>query len=201
MSTLDKSDVFRGKDTNCSRKTGRYLEQLISVPQPTTLESNTLIKAAKVIGEEQSRLISQERLLNEEFQIKQKRFQKQAPSTQALGTEKTCNKEIELTIPYGYLSFSTEYEANIKDEKEITVTQYLSITNRSGIDMEADTAMFYYRSANQYVYPTHFYPWIVSKYEPRPQRVSKRTMEKNARMDMEVMAEEKATVIFTCSLL
>ena len=91
----------------------KVLKQLISVPQPTTLESNTLIEAAKVIGEEQARLINQERLLNEEFQIEQKRFQKQAPSTQALGTEKTCNKEIELTIPYGYLSFSTKYGSYI----------------------------------------------------------------------------------------
>ena len=171
----------------------KVLEQLISLPQPTTFDANVLIEAAKHLGEEQSRLLTQERLLDEEVQIKQREFQKQAPTKQVLGTVQTCNKEIELTIPYGYVSFSTEYEADIQKEKEVTVTQYLSITNRSGIDIEADTAMFYYRSAHQYVHPTHFRPWIVSKYEPRPTRVakSKRAMEKKRRKDMAMMAEQR----------
>jgi hypothetical protein len=177
------------------QENSKVLEQLISVPQPTTFDANVLIEAAKHIGEEQSRLLTKERLLNEEVQIKQRRFQEQAPSKQAMVTAQTCNKDVELTIPYGYVSFSTEYEANIEDEKEVTVTQYLSITNRSGIDIEADTAMFYYRSANQYVHPTHFSPWIVSKYEPRPMRVakSKRAMEKKQRMNMAMMDEQRVS--------
>jgi hypothetical protein len=172
----------------------KFLGQLASLPQPTIVDANDLIEAAKHMGIEQARLLAQERLLNEEVQIIQRRFQKQAPSKQAMETAQTCNKEVELTIPYGYVSFSTEYEANIQDEKEVTVTQYLSITNRSGIDIETDSAMFYYRSANQYVHPTHFRPWIVSKYEPRPQKVSKRAMAKSARMDMAMMAEQREAV-------
>ncbi len=171
----------------------KVLEQLVSLPQPTTFDANAWIESAKLIGEEQARLLTQERLLTEEVQIKQRAFQKQAPAKQVLQTTQTCNKEVELTIPYGYVSFSTQYEANIQDEKEVTVTQYLSITNRSGIDIETDTAMFYYRSANQYVPPTHFRPWIVSKDVPRPTRVrkSKKAMEKKRRMDMVMMAEQR----------
>lgn len=168
----------------------KVLTQLISLPQPTTFDANVFIEAAKHIGIEQARLLTQEKLLREQVQIEQRRYQKQAPSKQALETVQTCSKEIELIIPYGYVSFSTAYEADIEAESEVTVTQYLSITNRSGIDIEADTAMFYYRSANQHVYPTHFNPWIVSKYEPRPQRVAKRAMAKSARMDMAMMAEQ-----------
>ena len=172
----------------------KFLGQLASLPQPTTVDASVLIEAAKHMGVEQAKLLMQERLLSEEVQIIQRRFQKQAPSKQAIETAQTCNKDIELTIPYGYVSFSTEYEANIQDEKEVTVTQYLSITNRSGIDIEADSAMFYYRSANQYVHPIHFRPWIVSKYEPRPPIVSKRAMAKSARMDMAMMAEQREAV-------
>jgi len=130
------------------QENSKVLEQLISVPQPTIFDTNVLIEAAKHIGKEQARLLTQEKLLSEEVQIKQRTFQKQAPTKQALETAQTCNKEIELTIPYGYVSFSTAYEADIEEEKEVTVTQHLSITNRSGIDLEAD------------VYPTHFNPWI-----------------------------------------
>ncbi len=171
----------------------KFLGQLASLPQPTSVDANTLIESAKQLGEEQARLLMQEKLLSEEVEIKQRRFQEQAPSKQALGIEQTCSKETELTIPYGYVSFSTGYEAKIQNEKEVTVTQYLSITNRSGIDIEADSAMFYYRSADQYVHPIHFRPWIVSKYEPRPQIVSKRAKAKSARMDMAMMAEQRVS--------
>ncbi|WP_373028882.1 DUF4139 domain-containing protein [Sulfurovum sp.] len=171
----------------------KFLGQLASLPQPTSVDANTLIESAKQLGEEQARLLMQEKLLSEEVQIKQRRFQKQSPSKQALGTEQTCSKETELTIPYGYVSFSTGYEAKIQNEKEVTVTQYLSITNRSGIDIEADNAMFYYRSADQYVHPIHFRPWIVSKHEPRPQIVSKRAKAKSTRMDMAMMSEQRVS--------
>lgn len=171
----------------------KVLAQLISLPQPTTFDANAWIESAKLIGEEQARLLTKEKQLTEVVQIKQRSFQKQAPSKQVVQTTQTCSKEVEVTIPYGYVSFSTEYEANIENEKEVTVTQYLSITNRSGIDIEADTAMFYYRSANQYVHPIHFRPWVVSKYIPRPERVSKNVMAKKARMDMEMMAEERGS--------
>jgi hypothetical protein len=175
------------------KENAKVLTQLISLPQPTTFDANSWIESAKRIGAEQAKLLIDEKLLTEEVQIKQRAFRKQAPSTQLLQADKTCNNEVELTIPYGHVSFTTEYEANIEDEKEITVTQYLAITNRSGIDIEADTAMFYYRSSNQYIHPIHFQPWIVSKYVPTPERVYKQAMEKKARMDMAMMAEERVS--------
>ena len=173
----------------------KVLAQLVSLPQPTTFDANAWIESAKLIGSEQARLLTQERVLSEESKLKQRNFQKQAPTKQALQMNQSCEKEIELSIPYGYVSFSTTYEANIIDDKEVTVTQYLSITNRSGIDIEADTAMFYYRSANQYVRPTHFTPWIVSKYVPRPTRVSKskRAMKKEMMMDMAMSQEQRVS--------
>jgi len=174
----------------------KVLAQLVSLPQPTTFDAHAWIESAKLIGAEQARLLTQERDLSEERALKQRNFQKQAPSKQAFQMTKTCKKEVELTIPYGYVSFSTTYEANIIDEKEVTVTQYLSIINRSGVDIEADTAMFYYRSSNQYVRPTHFNPWIVSKYIPRPTRVrtSKKAKRKEMSMNMAMMDEQRVAM-------
>lgn len=172
----------------------KVLEQLVSLPRPTTFDASAWIESAKLIGEEQARLLTQEELLAQEAQNKQSAFQKQAPSELAVQTTQTCSKDLELTIPYGYLSFSTQYEADIEDKKEVTVTQYLSIVNRSGIDIKANRAMFYYRSANQYIAPTHFSPWIVSKYVPRIASAPVNTMAKEARMDMAMMAEERVAV-------
>ncbi len=165
----------------------KFLEQLASLPQPTTLDAELLIASAKALGKEKARLLEEEKRLRQKAEIQAKAFDKQAPSRGVLETMKNCDQEIELTLPYGYVSFSTAYEADIKkDETEVEVTQTLSMTNRSGIDIEAQSAMFYYRSSKQHLYPTHFHPWIVRKYEPRPLVTAKR-----AKMEMLMDAEQK----------
>ncbi|MDM5264587.1 DUF4139 domain-containing protein [Sulfurovum sp. XTW-4] len=169
----------------------KFLKQLASLPQPTTVDATFLIESAKELGNAQARLLEEEKGLRQEAEMKESAFDKQAPSRHAIKSVKRCDQELDLTLPYGYVSFSTAYEADIEDEKEVEVTQYLSITNRSGIDIEADSAMFYYRDAHQTVYPTHFYPWVVRKYEPMP-LVAKRAKGKREQMDMLMMAEQRA---------
>ena len=171
----------------------KVLAQLITLPQPTTYDANAWIESARSIGNEQSRLETKEKILVEESRLQQVAFRKQAPKRQALKSTKICAEELELSIPYGYVSFSTQYEADISNDKELTVTQYLSILNRSGIDIEADSAMFYYRRAHQYVEPVHFNPWIVSKYVPKQKKEYKRAKAKALRMDMAMMAEERVS--------
>ena len=168
------------------------LDKLISLPQPTTFDANLWIESARSIGKEQARLETKEKLLRQEVKEQQKAFRKQAPKREALKSRKLCADKMELTIPYGYVSFTTFYEADVSKEKELTVTQYLSINNRSGVDIEAQNAMFYYRISHQYVKPVHFNPWVVSKYVPKPTKVYKRATAKALRMDMEMAAVEPA---------
>ncbi len=52
----------------------KVLEQLVSLPRPTTLDANVWIESAKLTGEEQARLFTQEKLLTQEIQIKQSAF-------------------------------------------------------------------------------------------------------------------------------
>jgi len=168
----------------------KVLAQLISLPQPTTYDANAWIESARSIGKEQSRLETKEKILLEESRLQQAAFRKQAPKRHAIKSTNVCAQDLELNIPYGYVSFSTHYEADISNEKELRVTQYLSILNRSGIDIKADSAMFYYHRAHQYVEPVHFNPWIVSKYVPKQNKEYKRAKAKALRMDMAMMAEE-----------
>ncbi|MCD6213234.1 MAG: DUF4139 domain-containing protein [Sulfurovum sp.] len=176
---------------NSIKSNSKVLEQLISLPQPTSFDANAWIKSAKLVGEEQAKLFDETNKATEELKLKQVAFHKQAPSKQTLISNEICTNEMEFTLPYGYVSFSTAYEADMQNEKEIKVTQYLSIVNRSGIDIKADKAMFYYRSANQYIRPVHFDPWTVSKYEPRPERrVSKRVMMQKMEINAMAMSDE-----------
>ena len=177
------------KELKAVQANSKVLEQFSSLPRPTTVDVNGLIESAKRIGEEQSKLLLQEKSLGEEVELQERIFQKQAPTKQALQMAQPCNTELAVTIPYGYISFSTHYEANIQNANEISVTQYLSVTNRSGIDIEAQSAMFYYRSADQYVEPVDFRPWIVRKYEPIAKIASAKPMAKNASMDRAMMSE------------
>jgi len=166
LSTL-KSTAQKLKATQANIS---VLNTFISLPQPTSLDAGNWIEAAQRIGTEQARLSTQETLLKKEYLLQVQTFKKQAPSQQVLYLKKECTDDLELTLPYGQVAFSTYYEAEIGKGEAIEVTQYLSVTNRSGIDMEAEDAMFYYRQAYRYIPPVHFSPWIVSKYIPRPQR-------------------------------
>ncbi len=179
---------------NSIKANSKVLEQLISLPQPTSFDAEAWVKSAKTVGEEQAKLFEEAKKSTEELKLKQRAFQKQAPSKSPLVSSEICSNDMELTIPYGYISFSTSYEADVENEKKVKVTQYISLVNRSGIDIEADTAMFYYRSANQYVRPVHFNPWIVGKYEPRPKRkFAKRSMVQKMKIDSMAM-EDKAMI-------
>jgi hypothetical protein len=148
----------------------KVLNTLISLPQPTSFDASAWIEAAKTIGTEQAKLSLEESTFKQELVLRSKDFKRQAPTQNTLSITESCQKEVELTLPYGQLLFSTFYAADIADKKSISVTQYLSITNKSGIDMQADDAMFFYRPAHRYIRPIHFSPWIVSKYIPRPTR-------------------------------
>lgn len=178
------------KALNAVHENAKTLDQLVKLPQPTVFDASSWIEAARLIGEEKAMLSHKKEKLQKEYERQIEAFQKQAPSQESVETAQVCDKDLELTIPYGYVSFSTNYEANIVGDKEVKVTQNLSITNRSGVDIEADNAMFYYRSARQYVNPVHFNPWVVSKYVPKPKRTYTKSMDrKEARADMMVMAE------------
>ncbi len=168
----------------------KMLDQLVSLPKPATIDASAWISAAKLLSEEQTNLFAKKTVLSKKVAHQQELFLKQAPTKNALQSIKTCNTDIELSIPYGDVTFSTSYEANIVDNKEVTVTQNLSIVNRSGVDIEADTAMFYYRQAQQYVNPVHFTPWLVSKYVPRTKRVYKKSVIKRKSVAMDMMEEE-----------
>ena len=163
----------------------QLLDKLISLPQPVEIDAEAWIKAAKRIGEEKAMLLEEMQKKKASLRLAQQAFTKQAPSEQVMVSDRICRSEMQLTLPYGYISFSSNYEADLGDGKSLTVTQKLSLTNRSGIDIKAEQARFYYRSAKDYVRPQHFYPWIVRKYEPQLRQ--KRMLSKRAMHDVPLM--------------
>jgi len=166
----ETAEKLKAVQTNIS-----LLNTFTTLPQPASLDAENWIGAAKRVSEEQAKLSTDETRLKSELQLQTRAFRKQAPAQNALYLTKECKGDLSLELPYGQVAFSTYYEAQIDKDKEIEVTQYLSVTNRSGIDMKAEDAMFYYRAAQRMLAPVHFNPWIVSKYVPRPKRMYKKS--------------------------
>jgi len=172
------------KELNSIKYTAQALEKLSALAQPKEIDAAAWIKASTLLGEEKAILLQREKKRQKTVSVKTAALHKQTPTQQVLVSGKICGNEMELILPYGYVTFSTSYEADLTSEKEIAVTQTMRIVNRSGIDMAADRAMFYYRRANQTIRPVYFDPWIVSKYEPRVQRrMVKKSMIQNSMAD------------------
>ncbi len=144
----------------------KVLASLLTLPQPKEFDAASWIDTAKRVGEEEARLLKESKQAESVVAFKAKLLNRQVPVHAALISGHLCKGSTELTIPYGYVTFSTRYEADISKKNEIKVSQYLSIVNRSGIDIKAEDAMFYYRPARQYVRAIHFNPWLVSKHTP-----------------------------------
>lgn len=144
----------------------QILDKMIMLPQPIEIDAGEWIKAAKQIGKEKASLFQEIKEEKETLTVLQQILSRQTHSQKAMVSDAICSSDMTLTLPRNYITFSSMYEADLSDKKTLTVTQHLSLTNRSGVDIEAESAMFYYRSANQYVRPLHFNPWIVRKYDP-----------------------------------
>jgi len=56
---------------NSLKANSKVLEQLISLPQPTSFDADAWVRSAKVVGEEQARLFESAKLTAEEKKFKQ----------------------------------------------------------------------------------------------------------------------------------
>ena len=171
-----------GSKTHANTINMRILESLISLPKPTSVDAEVMISAARAIAKEETRLTLEKEKLAQETKRLKKHFAKEARATQPLWLEEPCKKSFELTLPYGYISFDTEYEATLLSDDEVEVTQKLSVLNRSGVDIHASDASFLYRSSDPHLSPVHFSPWIVSERKVYPVKKRVRSVAAEALM-------------------
>jgi hypothetical protein len=164
LCTLYDKALDLNSQTRLNSSNMQVLKSLITLPKPASVDAKSMIEAARSIAREETRLVLEKEALTQKSKRLKHLFAKQTRNTQPVGTTLPCKSELELTLPYGYVSFSTEYEAELL-ENEIRVRHNLAVMNHSGIDIKADKAHFYYRSAQPYVRPVHFSPWIVGEHK------------------------------------
>jgi hypothetical protein len=164
----------------------KLLDKIISLHQPKVLDAQKTIESAREISTEKSKLEAERKRDKLAMDLQKQAFMKQTSAKLPLYYKKVCLTPTKLKLNRGLIYFNTFYEADLSKKGEVEVTQYLAVTNRSGVDIVAEDAMFYYRMANRTVRPMHFNPWIISEYQPpvpRPQSMlakSRVMMEKEA---------------------
>jgi len=166
-----------------NRLDSEILDKLVTLPQPNSFDAKRAIVSAQAVAKEQTRLFVEKEKLTQLIKSLKADLSKQTRASVPVGLKNPCKGTLRLEIPYGYITFKTEYTASLISNSQIEVKQYLSIRNRSGIDIEAQQASFFHRPSIQYLRPVHFRPWIVRERQPFPKkRMLQKTMLAN---DME----------------
>ncbi|WP_457595412.1 DUF4139 domain-containing protein [Hydrogenimonas sp.] len=143
-----------------------YIEMLMK--RAKVEEARKLLDLSKAAAARYAEL--QKRKKSDEMQLKwcKEAFLKQAASMEPLHLSRGCEGDVKLTIPGRYITFDMLYEADVAGTDAITIVQHLGLTNRSGIDITARSAMLYYRPMHRYLRPIRFQPWVVRD-RSRPQ--------------------------------
>ncbi|HSR74599.1 MAG TPA: DUF4139 domain-containing protein, partial [Sulfurovum sp.] len=156
-------DTLRLNELTANIKT---LEQILSMHKINTLDASSILRVAREVSKEKAALDMQAKLAQMQLELQETGLKKQTDAMLPLFYGKQCESPVKLVFGYGMIGFEGYYEADISNKDKIKVTQYLSVSNHSGIDIKADEATFFYRQASQDIRPVHFSPWIVSEYQP-----------------------------------
>ena len=148
----------------------KLLDKLVILPKPDSFDAPKAIAAAKAVAKEQTRLFKEKEKLTQQIKQLKAELSRQTRASIPVGLKYPCKSMLSVEMPYGYISFETEYTATLLSDSQIEVKQNLAIRNRSGIDIEAQQASFFHRPSMQYLRPVHFRPWVVREGQPMPQR-------------------------------
>jgi hypothetical protein len=166
-----------------------YIDTLMKRAEVKIADPKAVLAMADEAGRTWSTMHKRKERADREVKWRREAFLKQAPSLQMQSLSHPCDKEVKLTLPGGYVSFELLYEADLSGGDRIDITRNIALRNRSGIDIEAEKAVFYYQPIHRTLRPIRFDPWVVRD----RQVVRKRVME---RMAMPITAEVADSVQF-----
>ena len=166
-----------------------YIETLMKRAEVKTTDPKAVMAMAEEAARNYSAMQKRKERADKEVKWRRENFLKQAPMLEAQHLAKACDKPLKLTIPGNYISFGIEYEADLSDEKRIAVTRNIVLRNRSGIDIDAQTATLRYEPMHRRLSPIRFSPWVIRDRQTPKMRVAK-SMTMSAPAPVYEMAED-----------
>lgn len=158
--------------------------------QSQTSSATTWLETAKNLGLQKALLKQERATLEQQIAMAKSAFGRQAPSMNPFAINGgDCKDSVEVTLPYGQVTFDHHYSADIANPNKIEITHSLKVLNQSGIDIKAKDAKFFYRSARAYIPAISFSPWVIYKQDPTPQpRAVAMAMSKEASYAQDAMS-------------
>ncbi|MBN2767866.1 MAG: DUF4139 domain-containing protein [Campylobacterales bacterium] len=141
------------------------IDTLITNMKLSDFKSSEILEQSKKIAKENASLSLQYDTLNAKISKESNIFLQQAPSMKSANLQEICKGTLKLEFSASEIGFKNSYEAEIIDKKNIRIRHFLTLFNKSGVDIQADKAKLYYRDSQEYVHQREFYPWIISKSE------------------------------------
>jgi len=169
---LSLVEELRAKRLQISKESD-ILNKILSMTSPKDIDASKWIDNAEKLSHEMAKLEMDKKSVNDELSSASANFNKQATSSKALLATKKCEGMLKLDMPSGYIGAKLIYEADIANDKEISIKKYISLSNRSGIDIVAKDAFIYAKSSKKYLSTKSFSPWVASI--SRPMRYSKKS--------------------------
>ncbi len=152
-------------ELRATQETLQTLDRIEGAIKPTDLSADKWISAAEKAGKRKAQLQEEQERLQRDVKAWRERFRRQSSGSEALFLSRPCKQELALTLPAGMIRTDLENEAEILKGDEIRVIHYMSLSNRSGVDIAVKDARIYARNFRRNLRPIRFSPWVV---RPRP---------------------------------
>ena len=171
----EKADLDKiKKQLRTTQETLKVLSGIEKAIKPAELSADKWISTAEKTGAKRAELLGISERLQRESQAKEERFHRQSSAREALFLSRTCKESLALTLPPGLIKLGVENEAELLENDLLKITQFLSLTNRSGVDISVKDARIYARNFRRTLRPIRFSPWVVRPAPPRPTLRSKK---------------------------
>ncbi len=127
-----------------------------------TLNANSIIDTSKVLAKEYVSL--KESIKTESLKLKnhQQKFKSMTTSAYPLYMESDCKRDFKITLPSSYVGAKFIQKATIDDKNLIKIERFISLYNRSGIDIIAKKANIHFQTYQTKTQIPHFSPWLLS---------------------------------------
>ncbi len=151
----------------------KIIDEIIKNSKVVDVDADKWLSAAAKIGDEKADVRAKLYKLGKELAASVRSFSMKTKSSLPLFVSGQCDGEMEIDIPGEYIVTEIKNEANLLSDNRVRIIEYMSFSNRSGIDIDADEVEIFPRSSKTYFEPMEFEPWIARPAEHSREVVKK----------------------------
>ncbi|NPA28885.1 MAG: DUF4139 domain-containing protein [Epsilonproteobacteria bacterium] len=153
----------RAHQVQTARIRADLLRQTTANTRQNKPDAKALIRFCEVTGAQSARWEREAKAGQARLKRLRGRFAKRARSSYPVALAEPCLEDVTLIFPAGVIGARVGYTVDISAKKEdrARITQLLWLTNRSGVDIEADEVRVTAEPVARRLVPYRFTPWVI----------------------------------------